>query len=221
MIFSYRKNLKIDFINFSGNRLHQVHTTKFLGIQIVGHTNSILTKISRTIGLLFKLNRILPQNVLLNIYNTLILPYFNYGIILWHGSPNFAIDRIFLAQKKAFRAICQLEFNGRTGNFFKELCVLKIHDLYRVNLCVTMFKIIKNPTYYPISVNFSRNFDFHNYPTRNRTNYSIPLYSRTSSQNCFVYQASVEFNSLPRELKLILSVNTFRKKLKRFFIDQY
>ena len=125
MIFSYRKTLVIDSLNFGGYSLMQVHTTKFLGIQIdehltfVNHTDHILTKISRTIGLLFKLNKLLPQNVLLCIYNThgilyiyrhtiyiihgilyiysmyiitatLLLPYFNYGIKICHGSPNFA-----------------------------------------------------------------------------------------------------------------------------------
>ena len=190
-------------------------------IIFVSHSDYILDKISRTIDLLFKLNKILPQNILLNIYNTLLLPYYTYGIILWHGSPNYAIDRVSKSQKNAIRAICQLEFNGHTCNSFKELCILKIHDLYRVNLCVTMFKIIKNPTCYPISANFSRNSEFHNYPTWNRINYSIPLYSRTSSQACFVYQASIEFNNFPQDLKGNLSINTFRKKLKMNFINQY
>ena len=227
MIFSYRKTLVIDSINFGGYSLMQVHTTKFLGIQIdehltfVNHTDHILTKISRTIGLLFKLNKLLPQNVLLCIYNTLLLPYFNYGIIIWHGSPNFARNRIEIAQKKAIRAICQLEFNGHTNNSFKELGILKIDDIYRVNLCTTMFKMIRNPSYYNISEQFSRNSEFHNYPTRNCTDYSVPLYTRTRSQACFVYQATVEFNNLPLNLKTNSSVNTFRKNLKKFLIEKY
>ena len=84
-----------------------------------------------------------------------MLPYFNYGIILWHGSPNYAINRIFVAQKKSIRAICQLEFNGHTSNSFKELGILKIDDLYRVNLCADMFKLDKNPAYYTLFLNVS------------------------------------------------------------------
>ena len=37
MIFSYRKNMKIDHVNFGTNRLFQVHSTKFLGIYIDEH----------------------------------------------------------------------------------------------------------------------------------------------------------------------------------------
>ena len=180
-----------------------------------------MTKISRTIGLLYILNKFLPRNVLLKIYNTLLLPYFNYGIIFWHNSPHYAVNRIAIAQKKSIRAICQLEFNGHTNNSFKELEILKIDDLYNVNLCATMFKIINNPTCYPIFEQFSRNSEFHNYPTRNRENLSVPLYYKASSQACFVYQATIEFNNLPPNLKRNSSVQSFRKRLKKFLIDKY
>ena len=207
--------------------MKQVSSTKFLGIHIDEHltfkyhTEHILTKISRSIGLLFKLNHFLPQNILLTLYNTLILPYFNYGIILWHNTSNIVLNRIITAQKKAIRAICKLDFNAHTNTSFKNLEILKIHDLYKLNLCATKLKQIKNPAIYAISDRFIRNSDFHNYPTRNRNNFSIPLYSRTYSQSCYLYQASHEYNNLPVQLKDCSSVHLFRKKFKKFAIDQY
>ena len=227
MIFSYRKNMKIDYINFGTNRLFQVHSTKFLGIYIdehlsfSNHIDHVMNKISKSIGLLFKLNHFLPRNVLLSIYNTLLLPYFNYGIILWHNSPNYVKNRLITAQKKAIRAISLLEYNSHTNDSFKDLGILKIPDLYKINLCSTMFKLIKNPILYPISEFFIQNSQLHAYSTRYQSHYSVPYYAKASSQACFLYQATVEFNNIPQNIKVCPSIHSFRKKLKQLIIDQY
>ena len=219
--------MKIDHVNFGSNRLFQVHSTKFLGIYIDEHlsfryhVDHVMNKISKSIGLLYKLNHFLPRNILLSIYNTLLLPYFNYGIILWHNSPNYVKNRLITAQKKAIRAICSLEYNCHTNDSFKYLGTLKISDLYKINLCSTMFKLIKNPTLYPISDFFIQNSQLHTYSTRYQSRYSVPFYAKASSQACFLYQATVEFNNIPHNLKVCTSIHSFRKKFKQFIIDQY
>ena len=40
-------------------------------------------KISRIIGVLKKLQLVMPKNILLTIYNTLILPHINYCLLVW------------------------------------------------------------------------------------------------------------------------------------------
>ena len=225
--FHIEKNMKIDSLCLGTNFLKQVEKTKFLGINIDEHLNfryhveHILKKVSKSIGLLFKLNHFLPKNVLLTLYNTLILPYYNYGIIFWYNSPLENLNRITVTQKKAVRAICQLGFNEHTNGYFKDLNILKIEDLYKMNLCATRLKQIKNPDNNSISHKFVLNSELHPYFTRNRHNYSIPLYSRTSSQSCFLFQASTEFNDLPAHLKECSSAHVFRTKFKRFIIDKY
>ena len=57
----------------------------------ITHINYIASKISRTVGILYRLKDIYPQSVLLTLYNTLILPHFHYclllGIIVERKSP--------------------------------------------------------------------------------------------------------------------------------------
>ena len=47
------------------------------------HINYIASKISRTVGILYRLKDIYPQSVLLTLYNTLILPHCHYCLLLW------------------------------------------------------------------------------------------------------------------------------------------
>ena len=227
LIFSYRKELKLDPVRFGENFLSQCTSTKFLGIYIDDRltfklqVDHILKKVNRSIGVLFKLNYFLPQNILLSLYNTLILPYFNYGITSWHNSPQYAINRLVTCQKKAVRAICSLDYNAHTNDYFKELKIIKLNDIYKVNLGAIMFTHIMDPTNYPISNRFIRNSHFHNYNTRNRDNFVIPLYSRSISQSCFLYQASALWNEVPPSVKACHTVGAFRKKYKKYILELY
>ena len=41
-------------------------------------------KIAQSIGLLYKLNRFLPETILKTLYTSLIHPYLSYGIKEWY-----------------------------------------------------------------------------------------------------------------------------------------
>ena len=68
--------------------IDQVSTFNFLGLHINSqqtwqtHVDEISEKISGVIGLICKLQYILPQNILLSLYNILILLQINDGILL-------------------------------------------------------------------------------------------------------------------------------------------
>ena len=67
--------------------LEQKSYIKYLGVLIDqnlsrrNHINSVIIKIRKTIGMIAKLRYFVPLTVLINIYNSLILPYITYGLI--------------------------------------------------------------------------------------------------------------------------------------------
>ena len=66
------------------------------------HIKNISIKCSKLIGILNKLKRFLPLNIKVTLYNALMLPYINYGLMVW----GFSCNRIIKLQKKAIRIIC-------------------------------------------------------------------------------------------------------------------
>jgi len=83
-------NIKIN--HFS---LEQVQFAKFLGVYIYEHLSwykhiqVTSSKISKTNGILNKLHRSLPTFIILQLYNSLILPYLTYCNCVWStGSEN-------------------------------------------------------------------------------------------------------------------------------------
>ena len=76
--------LKLNNVN-----IERVSQFNFLGVVINStlkwdkHIAHISLKISRATGVIFRLRRIYPSEILLTLYNSLILPHLSYCILVW------------------------------------------------------------------------------------------------------------------------------------------
>ena len=94
------------------------------------HITKISIKLARVIGILHKLKRTFPQHILRTIYNSLIHPHFIYGLYLW----GLRCRCIKVLQKKAVRILAFKPYISHSTPIFKTLQILKIKDLYTVQL---------------------------------------------------------------------------------------
>ena len=115
--------------------LKQVTSIRFLGVIIndkltwENHKKLIHTKISKTIGLLYKCNNIMTDSDCINMYKTFIEPYFIYAIEAWGHSINSEKDPLVKLQSKVLRIL----FNCyRTSDAWKHSNgqISDIRDLY-------------------------------------------------------------------------------------------
>ena len=83
----------------------------------------ISVNIARTTGIICNLNQVLPCSVLLTIYNSLILPHLNYGILAW----GYDTTRMFRLQKNSLIAISFAKYIAHTDPLFKSVALLKVH----------------------------------------------------------------------------------------------
>ena len=73
----------------SGVQLSLERTSMFLGVLLDSelkfskHINHTCKKISKTIGILFRIRHFIPKKVAMNIYYALAYPYLNYNILVW------------------------------------------------------------------------------------------------------------------------------------------
>ena len=114
MIFQ-PKNKNISHDNFDiyiqNSKIPLVKSTRFLGVVIddkltwKDHINYIACKVSKSIGAINRLKKSIPLNILLMIYQSIVLPYFNYCNILWGNCAIVHLNRIIVLQKRAVRVI--------------------------------------------------------------------------------------------------------------------
>ena len=104
MIF-HRKQKHIQNINIVINGLHieRVESFNFLGITLTktlcldNHVNLVKVKISKVIGILYRLKNVFPGETLKTLYTSLIASYLNYGLLLWGVKS----QKVEIMQKKS------------------------------------------------------------------------------------------------------------------------
>ena len=61
-------------------------------------------------GIMGKFKNVLPSSVLLTLYNSLILPYLSYGLIVW-GTQ---CGKLFKLQERSVKLIMNAKYNSHT-----------------------------------------------------------------------------------------------------------
>ena len=152
----------LDSFNFLGITIDKHLTWK-------EHINLIANKISRTVGVINRLKNDIPENTLLTIYNNLIIPYLNYGILTW----GFNSDRILKIQKKAARSITSSKYNAHTEPIFKTLKLPKINNIFKCQTLKFCYKLINDnlPVYFNHGDWYSPIGNIHCYHTRRQNKF--------------------------------------------------
>ena len=183
IVFSYKNSPPISPIILGTSQVLETASTKFLGVildnrlSFKNHTNHILSKLSKSVGVLYKLSHYLPLNILKLLYQTMVHPYISYGIEAWYATYKNATHKLLITQKRAIRAINNLSFNDHTSEYFKSNCILKINDQYNYQILVFMFKLIHSQIPdFPLV--FTQQNDVHNHHTRRRLNLTLPRFSK-------------------------------------------
>ena len=92
-------------------KLERVKKTKFPGVIIDEnltwkyHIDEITKTISRNIGMMNKFKFFVPECILRTLYCSLVLPFINYGILIWGKTCDMYISKIHILQKWAMRII--------------------------------------------------------------------------------------------------------------------
>ena len=129
----------------------------------------------KSILLLNKLNRFLPETILKTLYTSLIRPYLSHGIEAWHGTYQNNTSKIFILQKKAIRAINNLADNEHTNTYFKCNTILKLSDQYKLQVSNYIFQLLHSNINEEIESSLLINYQIYCYNTRTKNQMSILL----------------------------------------------
>ena len=206
-------------------KLKLVKQFDFLGITIDSnlswkpHATKVCGRISRTLGVMKKIKRFAPPQVMKILYQSLILPHLNYGIKAW----GFAHSKVFNIQKKAIRIMTNRKVNSHTDPIFRDEKLLKVEDIFKVN-CLKMHYRIENESCAPyFSSLIVRNWTVHHYATRAREVRVIHPNFQTH-KNCLRYYLPVLIRETPDAILAKMfetTMATFKTALKSYFVNQY
>ena len=151
-----QKHINPILYSINGVEIENVDSFKFLGILINNHLTwrtyigMVANKLSKIIGILNRLRYVYPEQVLLQIYNSLFIVHINYGLPVWGVDT----DRLFKLQKKAVRIITGNYYIADSEPIFKSLELLKIDDIYKIKI----LKFYYNSTIYCLPPDYFNNY---------------------------------------------------------------
>ena len=170
------KRVKFDKVFLNEKELLEVPYTKFLGVTIDGtftwkqHVHDVKMKLSRACGALYRIKDKVDTNVLLLLYNTLVLPHLSYCIEIWGNTYESRLREISMLQKRIIRIIGCVKLKDHTGHLFKKFGILKVKDLVRFKTCIFIYNVYNNVIPENVKNQFSKNTEIHKYHTRNSSN---------------------------------------------------
>ena len=198
--------------------------TKFLGVLIDQnlvfdkHIHYIKGKISRGIGILYKCKAFFNKNTLLSLYNSFIYPYFNYCITVWGNTFDCHLRTLVNLQKRAVRLVAGMGKYEHSDPLFKELNILKLHQIYIQTVQLFIFKFHRNllPEFFKEFYQF--NNTSHHYHTREQNLFRTPLL-RSFPASRSIRASGVPINNF---FSMILDCDcsflTYKHHLKRYIL---
>lgn len=228
MIFSTRNKklplskmcIKIDDI-----AIEQVNHTKFLGLIMTDrltwdmHVKTVYNKASKNIGIIYRIRHLIPLPTLKNLYFTLVNPYYEYCNIVWGSGKSIAFRRLERSQKRAVRAVVFANRRTHTAPIFKQLNVLTIVKINKLQTASFVFKAINKLLPSQFANFFTPNYLVHNHYTRQKFKlHSVPhrINCRTNSIRIL---GSKLWNSLNNELRTSSTVKSFQRQYKQLLIN--
>ena len=135
---------KFDSIKTKKSEICTTSTVKYLGIYIDEelnfkyHITSIVAKISRGVGILYKVKNFLPTSILLCVYYSLVHTHLSYGIIILGSTYKSHLEKLSSLQNKAIRAVGGAEWNESSSSLYYKFKVLNFYDIYKYELAKFM-----------------------------------------------------------------------------------
>ena len=210
---------------------------KYLGILIDSqltfrqHIDELTKKISRGIGVLYKLSPFTTTKILTNIYYAIIYPFLLYGITVWGTACNTHIAHILILQKRFVRLATYNDTYpdvpgplSHTISLFHRLKILKIFDIFKLQLGKLVYESINHIGPSHNIIQFTRSNEIHDHNTKYayRGNF-FNNYVQTTSYGLksLIYMGGKLWATIPISIQDCLTSKSFIRNMKIKLINDY
>ena len=136
-------------LSYNNNTLTQVEEVKVLGLTIdqnltwKPHIEKTCNKISKLIGLLYRIRPFIDKNCMILYYNSFILPLIDYCLNLWFDAGNVHVHRVQVLQNRIARLILNASHDCSSHDILQRLNWMSVKQRGVYQTCLLMFKVLK------------------------------------------------------------------------------
>ena len=212
------KNHELNLM-LNNENVEQTDNVKYLGVHLDEnlkfdeHVDKLVGKINRGLGILKRSSFVVEKDSLLTIYNTIILPHFDYCAVVWGSCNDTLITRLQRLQNRAMRIILKCPFRTHISTMLNDLNWMCLRQRIFYLQCVWMWKVNHGLVPEYLSSKFKTNSS---YSTRfsNSNNYFVEICNHKS----FKYTGTRAWNSLPPKIKSLENIDSFKSEVVKFIL---
>ena len=156
--------LETDFdVLLNGTTVPLSNSVKYLGVTLdskltfESHIKILETNLSKAVGCICKLKLVLLKDALIKLYYALFHPHLLYGLVIRGSTFPTYLMKISTLQNKVVKLVGNGAFQDRDIPFYYKLNILKLTDLYKIEISKLMYNIVHRPRHLPN--NFSKYFE--------------------------------------------------------------
>ena len=211
-------------IKMCNTEVKNVHSAKYLGMTIDRnikwdiHTDKLKNKISSKVALLQRLKKIVPIETLKQLYDTIVLPHFDYCDIIYGQCSDENLEKLQKLQNRAARILTGSGPQEHREDMFTKLKWLSLANRQQLHKCVMVYKALNGlaPPY--IRDSFVSNSQVHSYRTRNCNKLNIKPYKKEYYAKSFEISGARTYNNLPENVTCATSLNIFKSQLEKHLL---
>ena len=180
------------------------------------HIDKLCKKIASAIGAIKRVKPFVPQSTLLNIYNSLVQPHFDYCSLVWGNCRKTPSNKLQKLQNRAARVITSSSYYVDVDSLFHKLNWKELHSQCQIQKAFMVFKSLNCLVPEYLTSKFvTRNVS--NYALMDSANKLVPFPRTNYMKNSFSYSGATLWNSLPYNIRESSSLNQFKRLLYQYF----
>lgn len=224
MIFSLSDINDASGVVVGNSVISRVNSASFLGLTIdskfkfTDHIDKLTLRLSRAVGIMFKMTPLVPFGVLRNLYFALLYPHITYGVTVWGRSSIVYVNRVKVIQRRALRLLsASYDHLSVSTDYMTFDMVFEYYTLIKFFKC--MYSDDHHVYFNDRIVSLTPD---HGYSTRFSGAHSlcIPWYNKVVGQRFFLYQSVVLWNDLPILMKNAGSFSEFKRLLRKYVLSK-
>ena len=215
-------------LSINGEQLKEKIFAKYLGVFFYHkltwdyQIEHITTKLVKGNALLAKLRHFVPEKTMLGVYNALIQPHLDYGILSWSSSAQSHLSKIEKLQNKSVRIISFKKREDLPSPLYKFHSILPLKFTIILNQGKFIWKLLHNQL--PFSI--TEIFENHGVTLTDRDldkqflKLKIPFQRTNYGLNFIIYSGVKTWNQvIPNNITIINSIIKFKKDLKKHLLE--
>ena len=208
--------------------LERVYEMEYLGVIVDckinwrSQINLLISKLSRSAGVLSKLRYYFDTPVLLSVYYAIVYSHLQYAILCWASANQSDLTRINTIHNRILRYVSKSPRRSNITDIYLNMRVLKINDIFELELAKFMFRFHKDTLPRPLALSFRKVSEVHNIRTRSASRGMLyPFASRKrEGTRTIKHRGVICWNNIPASLRL-KSFPHFKQLYKENILSSY